>query len=75
MTLLVGVSFGADVLLAAGSGLYTGWIELANGLPVLVEVEVEEDFEVRVEHHRNGAARLFGLPLPMRSTDIGQAGS
>ena len=75
MALFIGVGFGAEVFLAARSGLYASRLQFTNGFTGWVELDVEEDFEVRVEHHRNGPARVFGLPLPVWPADIGQAGS
>ena len=71
MSLLISISFGAEVVLAARTVLDAVRLQLANRLPVLVKLQVEEDLEVGVEHHRGLAVRLFGLPLPMLLAGVG----
>ena len=39
---------------------------MADGFSVSVEVEVEEDFEVGVEHEVRLVVVVDGLPLPVR---------
>ena len=74
MSLLISISFGAEVVLAARTVLDAVRFQLANRLPVLVELQVEEDLEVGVEHHRDLSTGQLSLPLPVRSVVLQVAG-
>ena len=69
--MLISISFGAEVVLAARTIEDAVRFQLARGLPVLVELHVEEDIEVGVQHHRGLSVRLNGLPLPVLLAAVG----
>ena len=53
-------------MLAAGSLVRAGHVNCAGGLAVGIEVEVEEDLEVGVEHEIRQIVGADGFPLPVR---------
>ena len=66
---VVGLSLRTNVVFATRLLIDTSWVELADSLAVGVEVQVEEDLEVGVQH-KDGVVNVGveGLPLPVRHT-------
>ena len=61
-----GLCLGADAVVAAGVLFDAGHVDLAVGLSVAVEVELECNLEVGVEHEVGLVVVANGLPLPVR---------
>ena len=63
---VVGLGLGAGAIPAARVLLEAGHVDLARRLALEVEVEVEHELEIGVEHEEGLVVAVDGLPLPVR---------